>query len=79
VGLVNSNVPSRFRVIDHPGRMHYAVVSAAETGEVVQIGGSAVSPMLHMMQFGPIDWHVTSGENASVVADFGGPALGVGR
>ena len=59
-------------------------VSAAETGEVVQVGGSAVSPMLHMMKFGPIHWHiapgaVTQGSGTSAIADFGGPALGVGR
>jgi hypothetical protein len=59
--------------------MDDAVVSAAETGEVVQVGGSAVSPMLHMMKFGPIHWHVTTRKDAAAITDFGGPALGVGR
>ena len=59
-------------------------VSAAEAGEVVQVGGSAVSPMLDLMQFGPFDWSITPragtyGFGAAAVAVFGGMSLGVGR
>ena len=61
-----------------PSLMHRAVVGSADQGQVVQVGGAAMQPMLEMVGFAPGQGSRAAGEDTAAVADDQGGALGGG-
>jgi hypothetical protein len=56
--------------------MDRPVVGPAQQGQIRQVGGAAMQPMLQVVGFAPGQRAITAGEHTAAVADGQGGALG---